>query len=133
MFNKVDHISIAVSDLDAEIVRYRDVLGLEYIGNEEVMEQKVKVALFKIGDIRIELTAPTGPDSTIAKFIKKRGAGIHHIALESNDIREQIKSLKDKGVRMIDETPRVGAQGARIAFAHPSSFSGVLFEIKQRE
>ncbi len=132
MIKKIDHIAIAVSDLDEEIKRYRDVLGMEFHGTEAVEEQKVKVAFFKVGDVHIELTAPTEEDSPVGKFLAKKGSGIHHIAYETDNLETQIGEFKEKGVRMIDNEPRLGAGGAKIAFAHPKSFSGVLVELKEK-
>jgi methylmalonyl-CoA/ethylmalonyl-CoA epimerase len=131
MLKKIDHIAIAVENLDEEIKRFRDVMGLEFIGTEVVDEQKVHVAFFKIGDVHIELTAPTADDSPISKFLAKRGPGIHHIAIETDDLKEQIKDFQDKEVRMLDKEPRNGAHNSLIAFAHPKSFSGVLVELKE--
>lgn len=131
MIKKIDHIAIAVENLEEEIARYRDVLGLEYLGSEEVAEQKVKVAFFQVGNVHIELTAPTEPDSPVGKFIEKRGTGIHHIAFEVDDLPAQINDFTAKDIRMIDTTPKIGAHNAKIAFAHPKSFSGVLMELKQ--
>jgi methylmalonyl-CoA/ethylmalonyl-CoA epimerase len=132
MIKKIDHIAIAVSDLDAEIKRYRDVLGLEFHGTEVVEDQKVKVAFFSVGDVHIELTAPTEEDSPVGKFINKRGTGIHHISYEVDDLEGQIKDFQEKEVRMIDTEPRVGAGDCKIVFAHPKSFSGVLIELKEK-
>lgn len=132
MIKKIDHIAIAVLDLDAEIERYRDVLGMEFHGTEVVEEQKVKVAFFQVGDVHIELTAPTEPDSPVGKFIDKRGTGIHHIAYEVDNLETQIEDFRQKEIRMIDNEPRIGAGGAKIAFAHPKSFNGVLVELKQK-
>ncbi|MCX6579306.1 MAG: methylmalonyl-CoA epimerase [Candidatus Aminicenantes bacterium] len=132
MIKKIDHIAIAVTDLDEEIKRYRDVLGLEFHGAEVVADQKVKVAFFSVGDIHIELTAPTEEDSPVGKFIAKRGAGIHHIAYEVDDLGAQIKAFQEKDIKMIDSEPRTGAGNCKIAFAHPKSFSGVLVELKQK-
>lgn len=131
MLKKIDHIAIAVENLDEEIKRFRDVMGLEYIGTEVVEEQKVQVAFFKIGDVHIELTAATAEDSPISKFLAKRGPGIHHIAIETDDLKDQIKDFQDKEVRMLDKEPRNGAHNSLIAFAHPKSFSGVLVELKE--
>ena len=131
MLKKIDHIAIAVENLDEEIKRFRDVMGLEFIGTEVVEEQKVHVAFFKIGDVHIELTAPTADDSPISKFLAKRGPGIHHIAIETDDLKTQIKDFQDKEVRMLDKEPRNGAHNSLIAFAHPKSFSGVLVELKE--
>ncbi len=132
MIKKIDHIAIAVTDLDEEIKRYRDVLGLEFHGAEVVEDQKVKVAFFSVGDVHIELTAPTEEDSPVGKFIRKRGAGIHHIAYEVDDIGAQIKTFQEKDIKMIDSEPRFGAGKCKIAFAHPKSFSGVLVELKEK-
>jgi methylmalonyl-CoA/ethylmalonyl-CoA epimerase len=132
MIKKIDHIAIAVKDLEAEIARYRDVLGLEFLGKEVVPEQKVTVAFFKVGDVLIELLEPLSADSPVSAFIEKKGGGLHHIALEVDDIQAAIRRLQEKNVQMLDREPRSGAHNARIAFAHPKSFSGVLFEIKQR-
>lgn len=132
MIKKIDHIAIAVKNLAEEIVRYRDVLGLEYLGSEVVAEQKVTVAFFKIHDVFIELLEPTGPDSPISAFIEKKGGGLHHLALEVDDIKVAIKRLQEKNVQMLNSEPKTGAHHAQIAFAHPKSFSGVLFELKQK-
>ncbi len=132
MIKKIDHISIAVENLEEEIIKFRDLLGLEFHGSEEVPEQKVKVSFFRVGDVNIELTAPTQEDSPIAKFISKRGPGIHHMAFEVDDIDAQIKEFKAKGLRMIDEQPKIGAENAKIAFVHPKSLSGVLVELKEK-
>lgn len=132
MIKKIDHIAIAVKDLAGEITRYRDVLGLEYLGQEVVAEQKVTVAFFKINDVFIELLEPTGPDSPISTFIEKKGGGLHHLALEVDDIKAAIKRLQDKNVQMLNTEPKTGAHHAQIAFVHPKSFSGVLVELKQK-
>ncbi len=132
MIKKIDHIAIAVSDLDAEIKKYRDVLGLEFHGTEVVEEQNVKVAFFTVGDVHIELTAPTQKDSPVGKFLDKKGSGIHHIAYEVDDLEAQIRDFREKEVRMINKEPHIGAGNAKIAFAHPKSFSGVLIELKEK-
>ena len=133
MIKKIDHIAIAVNDLDAEIKRYRDILGLEFLGTEIVDEQKVKVAFFKIGDVHIELTAATAEDSPVGKFLTKNGGGIHHIAYEVDDIESEIKNFEEKGIQMISKKPGRGAGSSKIAFAHPKSFSGVLVELKEKK
>jgi methylmalonyl-CoA/ethylmalonyl-CoA epimerase len=132
MIKKIDHIAIAVKNLAEEITRYRDVLGLEYLGSEVVASQKVTVAFFKINDILIELLEPLTPDSPISQFIEKKGGGLHHLALEVDDIQGEITRLQTKNIHMLDKEPRDGAHHARIAFVHPKSFSGVLFELKQQ-
>ncbi|MDI3534367.1 MAG: methylmalonyl-CoA/ethylmalonyl-CoA epimerase [Thermosediminibacterales bacterium] len=133
MIKKIDHIGIAVSNLEEALKLYTDVLGLNLADTEIVEEQKVKVAFLPIGDTEIELLEPTDPDSPIAKFIEKRGQGIQHIAFRVDNIEEAIKEMKDKGMRMIDEKPRYGAGGANIAFIHPKSTQGVLVELSERE
>ncbi len=132
MIKKIDHIAIAVADLDAEIERYKNLLGFEFLGTEVVAEQKVKVAFFNVAGVYIELTAPIADDSPISKFIEKKGAGIHHVAYEVDDIAAAIAELKGKGVQMLGDEPRKGAHNARIIFAHPKSFGGVLIELKQK-
>ncbi len=132
MIKKIDHIAIAVENLDEEIKRYRDILGLEFHGTEVVEDQRVRVAFFSVGNIHIELNAPTSADSPIAKFLEKRGSGIHHIAYEVDDISAQIRDLEEKNVGMVDKEPRIGAANTKIAFIHPKSFSGVLIEITEK-
>lgn len=131
MLQKINHIGIAVQSLDATVPFYRDLLGMSFKGIEEVAEQKVKVAMLGIGEAKIELLEPTSPDSPIAKFLEKSGPGIHHIAYEVHDINAAIKHMLQQGARMIDELPRDGAHGTRIAFVHPKSSHGVLTELCQ--
>ena len=131
MIKQIDHIGIAVSMLDQQVPFYRDILRLEFIGIEEVPEQKVKTALFQIGEVRIELLEPTSPESPIAKFIEKRGGGLHHIAYRSDGIVDEIAFFKGMNVSMIDELPRDGVNGSKIAFLHPKSSGKVLTEICQ--
>lgn len=131
MTKKIDHIGIAVSSLEKYIPFYRDVLGLEFEGTEVVQDQKVKVAFFKIGESRIELLEPISDESPIAKFIEKKGEGIHHLAISSEDVAKDIEVMKEKGVRMIDETPRGGAHQTKIAFIHPKE-TRVLVELTEQ-
>lgn len=131
MLQKINHIGIAVQSLDATIPFYRDNLGMALLGIEEVAEQKVRVAMLQIGESKIELLEPTSGDSPVAKFIEKNGPGIHHLAYEVNDIEAAIAKLVAEGARMIDEKPRNGAHGTRIAFVHPKSSNGVLTELCQ--
>lgn len=133
MVNKIDHIGIAVKNLEETLKFYEDVLGIKCVSQEVVEEQKVKVAFLPIGDTEVELLESTSEDGPIARFIEKKGEGIQHIAFKVDNIEEAIKELEEKGVRMIDEQPRYGAGGARIAFLHPKSTSGVLIEISQRD
>lgn len=128
---KINHIGIAVKNIETSAPLYRDVLGMTFEGTEEVAEQKVKVAFFAIGESRIELLEPTAPDSPVAKFIEKNGEGIHHIAYEVADISEALNHLRQKNIRLVDETPRCGAHGTRIAFLHPKATGGVLTELCQ--
>ena len=131
MLTKIDHIGIAVKSLDDAVPFYRDNLGMAFAGIEEVAEQKVRVAMLQVGESKIELLEPTSEDSPIARFVEKNGAGIHHIAYEVADIEAAIAKLLAGGVRMIDEKPRRGAHGTRIAFIHPKSSNGVLTELCQ--
>ncbi len=130
--DKLDHIGIAVKSIEAGLKYYRDVLGMEYLGEEEVTEQKVRVAFLKLGESRIELLEPTSSDSPVAKFLEKRGAGIHHIAILVDDIEAALSNHRKAGARLIDETPRSGAHDMLIAFIHPKSTGGVLLELCQR-
>lgn len=131
MLQKINHIGIAVASLEAALPFYQDNLTMPFAGIEEVPEQKVRVAMLQIGASKIELLEPTSPESPIAKFIDKNGAGIHHIAYQVDDLPAAITKLLADGVRMIDETPRNGAHGTLIAFIHPKSSAGVLTELCQ--
>lgn len=128
----LDHIGIAVGDLAQALAFYRDALGLEVEPPEEVASQRVRAHFVPVGEAALELLEPTAPDSPIAKYIQKRGPGVHHITLRVDDISEALARLKARGVRLIDESPRAGAEGALIAFVHPASTHGVLVELKQR-
>jgi methylmalonyl-CoA/ethylmalonyl-CoA epimerase len=127
----IDHIGIAVGDLDQSLAFFKDALGLELDAPEDVPAQRVRAHFLQAGEAAIELVEPTSDDSPIAKFISKRGAGIHHLALRVDDIVAALAELKAKGVRLIDETPRPGAHNSLVAFIHPSSAHGVLVELKQ--
>jgi methylmalonyl-CoA/ethylmalonyl-CoA epimerase len=131
MLTKINHIGIAVKSLDDTIPFYRDNLGMAFAGIEEVAEQKVRVAMLQVGESKIELLEPTADDSPVAKFMEKNGPGVHHVAYEVADIESAIAKLCADGVRMIDEKPRNGAHGTRIAFVHPKSSNGVLTELCQ--
>lgn len=126
---KINHIGIAVRNIETSSAFYRDVLGMAFEGTEEVAEQKVRVAFFNVGDSRIELLEPTTPDSPVAKFLESKGEGIHHIAYEVDDLDAALARFKKEGVRLIDESPRDGAHGTRIAFLHPKASGGVLTEL----
>ena len=133
MIKKIDHLGIAVEDLAAAVQLFQETLGLTSTGEEIVPEQKVKTAFFPLGDSSIELLEPTEPESPIARFLEKRGPGLHHIALRVDDVAGAIGHFQAKGVRMIDEKPRLGAHGAKIAFIHPKSTPGLLLELCQRD
>jgi methylmalonyl-CoA/ethylmalonyl-CoA epimerase len=126
---KIEHIGIATRALEEALSFWRDALGLEVVLTEEVAEQKVRVAMLPLGESRVELLEPTSEDSPVAKFIARRGAGLHHIAVRVQDIRASLSRLKEQGVRLIDETPRTGAGGCLVAFVHPSAANGVLLEL----
>jgi methylmalonyl-CoA/ethylmalonyl-CoA epimerase len=132
MVQKVDHIGIAVKDLEESLKFYEAALGLKAVGTEVVAEQKVRVAFLPTGDSEIELLEATSEDSPIAKFIEKNGEGVQHIAYRVESVEAAIEKMKEKGIRMIDEKPRYGAGGAKIAFCHPKSTGGVLIELCQR-
>jgi methylmalonyl-CoA/ethylmalonyl-CoA epimerase len=132
MPEKINHIGIAVKDIETALPFYRDVLGMNFEGTEVVAEQKVKVAFLQVGESRIELLEPTAADSPVARFLEKNGEGIHHLAYEVADIEAALADLKQKGVRLIDEFPRQGAHGAKIAFLHPRTSGGVLTELCQQ-
>jgi methylmalonyl-CoA/ethylmalonyl-CoA epimerase len=131
MTKKINHIGVAVRSIDAATPFYRDVLGMVFEGTEVVAEQKVKVAFFSVGESRVELLEPTADDSPVAKFLEKNGEGTHHIAYEVDDLVATLARLKAAGVRLIDEVPRCGAHGTRIAFLHPKASGGVLTELCQ--
>ena len=128
MFKKIDHLGIAVSNLE-EAVKTYELLGIKAAGVEEVAEQKVKVAFLPVGESNLELLMPTDEKSSIARFLLNRGEGIHHIALLVDNIEEKLDELKEKGFTLIDENPRIGAHGKKIAFIHPKSVKGVLIEL----
>jgi methylmalonyl-CoA/ethylmalonyl-CoA epimerase len=125
----VNHIGIAVRSIEAQKDYYTNVLGAVFEGEEVVADQKVKVGFFRIGDVRMELLEPTDPTSTVAAFLEKKGEGLHHVALEVDDIEARIADVKAKGLRMVDEKPRAGSHHLQIAFVHPKSTFGVLTEL----
>jgi len=133
--NAVSHVGIAVADLDIAVSKYAAILGSDNHTITEVNDQKVKVAMFAPDDpgaTRIELLAATSSDSPIAKYLEKRGEGLHHICIYVDDIDSRLAELKSAGIRLIDETPHIGAEGNRIAFVHPSGANGVLIELEER-
>lgn len=128
----IDHVGIAVSSLSESLAFWQAALGIELHGIEEVAEQKVKTAFLPVDDTEIELLEPTSADSPIARFIEKHGEGLHHVAIRVEDIETALAELKARGVKLIDEEPRKGAGGARIAFVHPKATHGVLLELCER-
>jgi len=128
---KINHLGIATKDIAEALKFWGDALGLQNVHTEVVEDQKVRVAMLPIGESRIELLEPTGDDSPISKFLEKRGGGIHHIAVDVEDIEASLAKLKSQGMRLIDESPRIGAEGCLVAFVHPSSANGVLLELVQ--
>jgi methylmalonyl-CoA/ethylmalonyl-CoA epimerase len=131
MLKKINHIGVAVKNLEETKAFYRDILGLKLEREEELPDQKLKVAMFSIGEVHIELLEATSPESTIAKFIEKKGPGLHHVAFETDGIIDEIKHLEEDGVQMIDKMPRNGAHNTKIAFLHPKSTFSVLTELCQ--
>jgi methylmalonyl-CoA/ethylmalonyl-CoA epimerase len=125
----IEHIGIAVKNLDESIKFYENILGLECYNIEEVKDQKVKTAFFQVGDTKIELLESTDPEGPIGKFVEKKGEGIHHVAYAVENIEEKLKMAEENGVRLIDKEPRKGAEGLDIAFLHPKSTNGVLTEL----
>jgi len=130
---KIDHLGIAVNSIDDGKAFWSDVLGLDVEGAETVAEQKVTTAFFPVGESEVELLESTAPDGPVAKYIEKRGQGIQHVAFRVENIDEALAELKEKGVQLIDQQPRIGAGGARIAFLHPKATNGVLVELCQRD
>lgn len=131
MIKELNHIGIAVRDLDASVELYKKIFQVENIHREVVEDQKVSIASFKVGNVIIELTAPTSPDSPIAKFLEKRGEGIHHMAFESSDVAGDLNRLREENIQLINEKPQPGAHDMQIAFLHPKSTGGVLLELCQ--
>lgn len=130
MFMGVDHVGVAVKNLDEAIKVYRDILGFKLLGVHVLTERKVKVAFLSAGgETQIELLEPIGSDSPVAKFLENRGEGIHHVAVKVDNIENVLEGLKKKGVMLVDEKPRTGVEGRKIAFVHPKSAKGVLLEL----
>lgn len=126
---KINHLGIATKGIEEALRFWQDALGLENVHTETVEDQKVRVAMLPVGESRIELLEPTSDDSPISKFLEKRGGGIHHIAVEVENIEEALAKLKAEGMRLIDEKPRIGAENCLVAFVHPASAGGVLLEL----
>lgn len=133
MINKIDHIGIAVHSLEETLPFYREVLKLPLLAIEEVKSEKVRVAFLQVGETNIELLEPTSMDSPIAQFIERRGEGIHHVAFGVKSIQERINEIKLKGIRMVQDVPKIGAHDAMVAFVHPKSTNGVLYELCEKK
>jgi methylmalonyl-CoA/ethylmalonyl-CoA epimerase len=129
VLSAIDHIGIAVDDLDAAVDVYRESLKLSVVHRETLAEQGVEAVLLDIGDSHVELLAPLSPDSGVGKFLARRGSGLHHVAYRVKSVEDTLSSLAEQGLRLIDERPRTGIRGSRVAFIHPSSTGGVLTEI----
>jgi methylmalonyl-CoA/ethylmalonyl-CoA epimerase len=131
MFARIDHIGVAVEDLDAAIALYDESLELALVHRETVEAQGVEAVLLDVGENHVELLSPLGPDTPVGKFLAKRGPGLHHVAYQTPDIEATLASLKAAGMRLIDESPRTGIRNSKVAFLHPASSGGVLTEIVQ--
>ncbi len=131
MLSRIDHIGVAVEDLDAALELYADLLKMPVVHRETVTEQGVDAILLDVGENHVELLAPLGPDTPVGRFLARKGPGLHHVAYQVADIEGTLAALKDAGTRLIDETPRVGIRNSRVAFVHPASTGGVLTEIVQ--
>jgi methylmalonyl-CoA/ethylmalonyl-CoA epimerase len=131
MFTAVDHVGVAVDDLEAALALYRDTLGMPLVHRETVTEQGVEAALLDLGESHIELLSPLGPDTAVGKFLARKGPGLHHVAYRVDSVEDALAALAKAGMRLIDEQPRTGIRNSRVAFVHPSSTGGVLTEIVQ--
>jgi methylmalonyl-CoA/ethylmalonyl-CoA epimerase len=131
MLAAIDHVGVAVEGLDAAIGTFRDTLGLSLTHRETVAEQGVEAALLDLGESHVELLAPLGPDTPVGRFLARRGPGLHHIAYRVADVEQELSRLAAAGARLIDERPRTGIRGSRVAFVHPASANGVLTELVQ--
>lgn len=131
MFNRVDHIGVAVEDLDASLELYERDYGMTLVHRETITEQGVEAALLDVGENHIELLAAIAPDTPVGRFVAKKGPGMHHVAYQVDDIEATLAALKEAGLKLIDETPRIGIRDSRVAFLHPKTAGGVLTEIVQ--
>jgi methylmalonyl-CoA/ethylmalonyl-CoA epimerase len=131
MLTAVDHVGVAVDDLEAALALYRDTLGMPLVHRETVAEQGLEAALLDVGESHIELLSPLGPDTVVGKFLARKGPGLHHVAYRVESVEEALAALSKAGMRLIDEQPRTGIRNSRVAFIHPSSTGGVLTEIVQ--
>jgi methylmalonyl-CoA/ethylmalonyl-CoA epimerase len=131
VLNKIEHVALAVADLEAAVAHYRDVWGIEVEHRERVEDQGVEEAMLPLGESYLQLLGATGPDTTVGKFLERKGEGLHHIAYEVDDLEATLAELKAKGVKLIDEAPRKGGRGHMVAFVHPKSNHGLLVELIQ--
>ena len=131
MFSRIDHVGVAVEDLDAAIALYEQTFGMALVHRETVTEQGVEAVLLDVGENHVELLSPLGPDTPVGKFLAKKGPGLHHVAYQVTDIEAALEQLKADGVRLIDETPRTGIRDSKVAFLHPAGSGSVLTEIVQ--
>ena len=129
MLAAIDHVGVAVEDIDTTLKVFRDALGMPLVHRETVAEQGVEAALLDVGDSHVELLQPLGPDTAVGKFLARRGPGLHHVAYRVEDVQQTLGELAAAGLKLIDERPRTGIRGSRVAFVHPSSTGGVLTEI----
>jgi methylmalonyl-CoA/ethylmalonyl-CoA epimerase len=129
MLSAIDHVGVAVEDIDAALALYRDAFGMALVHRETVVDQGVEAALLDVGDSHVELLQPLGPETAVGKFLARRGAGLHHVAYRVGSVEDTLAALASAGMRLIDERPRTGIRGSRVAFIHPSSTGGVLTEI----
>jgi methylmalonyl-CoA/ethylmalonyl-CoA epimerase len=128
---EIDHVGIAVRDLEAAVEHYRRALGIEPVHRETIEKDGVEEALFRVGSSYVQLLAPTGPDTPVGRFLVKKGEGLHHVGYRVDDVVATVEHLKAEGVPMVDEVPRPGSRGTTVAFAHPKGFGGVLVELVQ--
>jgi methylmalonyl-CoA epimerase len=131
VFGRIDHIGVAVADLDAAIALHEQTYGMPVVHRETVVEQGVEAALLDVGDGHVELMAPLADDTPVGRFLERRGPGLHHVAYAVDDVEAALQALREPGLRLIDETPRTGIRGTRVAFVHPAATGGVLTEIVQ--
>jgi methylmalonyl-CoA epimerase len=131
VFGRIDHIGVAVEDLDAGIALYEATYGMALVHRETVVEQGVEAVLLDVGENHVELLQPLGPDTPVGRFLARKGPGLHHVAYQVADIEAVLPALRERGIRLIDETPRTGIRASRVAFLHPASTGGVLTEIVQ--
>jgi methylmalonyl-CoA/ethylmalonyl-CoA epimerase len=131
MLSAIDHVGVAVEDIEAALALYRDAFGMAVVHRETVADQGVEAALLDVGESHVELLQPLGAETAVGKFLARRGAGLHHVAYRVESVEDTLAALADAGMRLIDERPRTGIRGSRVAFIHPSSTGGVLTEIVQ--